>query len=53
MANDETKVTQDDVWTEHLADVRVGPHWAYLAAVIVGGFLLMVTLIAVLGSTTG
>jgi hypothetical protein len=53
MAKDETKVTQDQVWNEHLADVHVGRHWAYLAAVIVGGFLLMVALIALLGSAAG
>ena len=53
MAKNETEVTQDDVWTEHLAQVHVGRHWAYLGGVIVGGFLLMVALIALLGSTAG
>ena len=53
MAKDETKVSQDQVWTKHLKDVHVGAHWAYLAAVLIGGFLLMVVLIAVLGSTAG
>ena len=51
MARDETKVTHDQVWSDHLREVHVGRHWAYLAAVLVGGFLLMVALIAFLGST--
>lgn len=53
MAKDETKVTQDQVWKEHLEDVRVGAHWALLGGVLIGSFLLMVALIAFLGSTAG
>ena len=50
---DETNIRQQQVWDEHLADVHVGRHWAYLGAVLVGGFLLMLALIAALGATTG
>jgi hypothetical protein len=53
VAKDETKITQDQVWNEHLGEVHVGAHWAYLGAVLIGGFLLMVALIAFLGSTSG
>jgi hypothetical protein len=51
MAKDETSVTQERVWNEHLEEVHVGAHWAYLAVVLIGGFLLMVALIAFLGGT--
>jgi hypothetical protein len=53
VAKDETKITQDDVWNQHLRDVHVGRHWAYLGAVLVGGFLVMLALIALLGSSGG
>jgi hypothetical protein len=46
---DEGTVDQDRVREEHLASVNVPAHWAYLIAVLVGGFVLMVILIAVLG----
>ncbi len=47
--DDESTVSQNDVWNEHLQDVHVGRHWGYIAAVLAGGFLLMVGLMAVLG----
>jgi len=48
----EQNVTEDKVRSEHLREVHVGAHWAYLLAVLFGGFLLMVALIAMLGATT-
>ena len=51
--DDETDIRQEQVWDEHLAEVHVGGHWAYLWGVLIGGFLLMLALIAALGSTTG
>jgi hypothetical protein len=37
---------------EHLAEVNQAAHWAYLAAVLAGGLVLMLGLIALLGATT-
>ncbi len=45
---DETTVSIDDVWKEHLADVHVARHWAYIGGVLGGGFLAMVALMALL-----
>ena len=42
-------MTQERVLDEHLEEVHVNRHWAYLASVIVGGFVAMVVLIALLG----
>lgn len=50
MAKDESKIQEADVQKEHLGGVQIGAHWAYLFAVLVGSFLLMVALIALLGS---
>ena len=44
-------MTEDAVREEHLNEVHVEAHWAYLFAVLIGGFLLMVGLIAALGAT--
>jgi hypothetical protein len=49
--SDEATLSEEDVWKEHLDAVKVGPHWAYLFGVLLGGFLLMVALIALLGTT--
>ena len=46
----EAELSQDDVWQEHIANVHVGRHWAYMFGVLGGGFLVMVALIALLGS---
>ncbi len=51
MAKDERKVTEYDVRAEHRHEVHVGRHWAYLGAVLVGGLLLMIALIAALGAS--
>jgi hypothetical protein len=44
----EAELTQDDVWNEHLADVNVGAHWAYIGGTLIGGLLVMLALIAVI-----
>jgi hypothetical protein len=41
--------TEDDVRAEHLAEVHVAAHWAYIVGVVAGGFVLMVALMALLG----
>lgn len=53
MAKDETQVSAETVEREHLNEVKAGAQAAYLLSVIVGGFLLMVALIALLGATAG
>lgn len=47
----ERNISEDEVRNEHLAEVNVAAHWAYLAAVILGAAVLMVVLIAYLGTT--
>ena len=47
----ERTITEDQVRTEHLREVNVPAHWAYLTAVLGGGFLLMVALLWVLGGS--
>ena len=51
MAKDERKITEDAVRDEILREVHVGRHWAALGAVLVGGLMLMVALIAALGAS--
>ena len=48
---DETELQESDVQREKLAEVHIGRHWAYLFGVLIGSFLLMVGLIAILGSS--
>ncbi|HEX5939912.1 MAG TPA: hypothetical protein VFZ12_06095 [Dehalococcoidia bacterium] len=50
MAKDERTITDQDVWEEHLGEVNVPLHWAYLVGVIVGAFLLMLGLLSLLGA---
>ena len=50
---DETTISQEEVWNEHLESVHVGGHWAYMLAVLGGSFFLMVALIAHLGRGGG
>jgi hypothetical protein len=50
MSKKEANIRQEDVWDEHLKNVRQRAHWAYLFGVLVGSFILMVALIAVLGA---
>ncbi|HYI66793.1 MAG TPA: hypothetical protein VEW95_07725 [Candidatus Limnocylindrales bacterium] len=49
----ERNVDEQQVRSEHLDEVSVGMQWAYLIGVLLGGFLLMVALIAMLGGTAG
>ena len=51
MAKDETRVTPEQVEKEHLNEVKAALQATYLLGVIVGSFLLMVALIALLGGT--
>ena len=45
---DETKVSEDQVRQEHIGAVNQPAHWIYLFAVLGGGFVLMVILIAII-----
>jgi hypothetical protein len=49
----ERDVTEDEVRNEHLQEVNAGAQWAYLFGVLLGGFLLMIGLIALLGGMAG
>ena len=49
----EATITRDDVRREHVDGVNTVGHWIYLFAVLIGSFLLMVALIAVMGSGGG
>lgn len=46
----ERTVTEDDVRAEHSSSANQTAHWVYLAAVLLGGTLLMLVLIAALGA---
>jgi hypothetical protein len=48
----ELHVNEERVRQEHLREVKVPQHWAYLFAVLIGGFLIMVGFIAVLGASS-
>jgi hypothetical protein len=47
----EKDLTIEDIRQEHLQEVDERAHWLYLVAVLVGGTLLMLGLIALLGGT--
>ena len=49
---DERTISQDEVWEEHLQDVHVPQHWAYMFGVLVGGFVVMLILMALLDAAT-
>jgi hypothetical protein len=49
----ERKITEDQVRKEHLAEVNSAAHWAYLGAVLLAAFLLMLGLMAILGAAGG
>ena len=49
---DETTLTEEDVRGEHERSARPGPHWVYLFSVLGGGLVLMLGLIAFLGSAS-
>ena len=42
----EQRIDFQRVWDEHLGEVNERAHWTYLFAVLVGGTLLMILLIA-------
>ena len=49
----EQEVTEAQVRKEHLKEVNVPAHWAYLIGVITTALVTMVGLIAILGATGG
>jgi hypothetical protein len=49
--SDERAIDEGQVRREHEEEIRRPILWAYLALVLVGGMLLMIGLIAALGST--
>ena len=49
----ERSIDEDRVRAEHEAEVDQRRQWAYLVAVLGGGTLAMVVLIALLGATQG
>jgi len=49
--NDETRLTEEDIYDEHQRSVKPTAHWAYLFGVLGGGLLIMVALIAFLGGS--
>jgi hypothetical protein len=46
-------IDEEQVWQEHLAEINVTRHWLFLLAVLAGGTLLMLGVIAWLGSASG
>jgi hypothetical protein len=44
-------LTAEEIRAEHLGEVDQRAHWLFLVAVLVGGTLLMLGLIAVLGTS--
>jgi hypothetical protein len=46
--SDETEIQEDDIRAEHLREVSVPLHWAYLFGLLGGSFVLMLLLIAAL-----
>jgi hypothetical protein len=49
-ARRDLEVTEEHVWNEHLEKVNAPLHWLYMWTVLIGGFLLMLGLIAWLGT---
>ncbi len=49
----EKTIDEEQVRQEHLAEVDAGRHWLYLVAVLLGGTLLMLGVIAWLGGAGG
>jgi hypothetical protein len=49
----ELKISEENVYEEHLAAVNVPAHWAYLVGVLVIGLAIMVVFIALLGAGAG
>ena len=53
MSPNEAEMTEEQVYKEHVEAVNVTAHWAYLFGVLIGGFVLMVLLIALIGAGGG
>jgi hypothetical protein len=51
-AKKETELSERDIYEEHQRAVNPTAHWVYLFGVLGGGLLLMLALIAFLGSST-
>ena len=49
--NDETRLTEEDIYDEHQRSVKPTAHWAYLFGVLGGGLVFMLALIALLGGS--
>lgn len=47
----ERTIDEEQVRREHLQEANPGMHWLYLVAVVLGSFILLVGLIALLGTT--
>jgi len=47
----EKDLTAEEIRAEHLGEVDQRAHWLFLVTVLLGGVLLMLGLIALLGST--
>jgi hypothetical protein len=47
----ERTIDREKVREEHLAEVNPAVHWAYLIAVVGGGFVVMLAVIAWLGGS--
>jgi hypothetical protein len=48
----EQTISEDQVRAEHLREVNVPAHWAYLATVLFGGLALMLAFLAFLGGAS-
>lgn len=48
----EKDISEADVYAEHMKSVKPSVHWAYMSAVIVGAFVAMVVLIAIMDGLT-
>jgi hypothetical protein len=49
----ERTIDEEQIRDQHLREVNPLAQWAYLVGVLLGGTVLMLALIAVLGSTSG
>lgn len=50
---DERTIQAEDIRREQEAQVKQPLQWAYLATVLIGGFLVMLALISILGASAG
>ena len=52
-AKSELTVTEDDVRAEVTSQVNVAAHWVYMVAIVAGGMVAMIALMAWLGAQAG